>query len=71
MDRFDRWLVNLNAPTGTAYLLHARKRVAGHVDSGVKVERPRLISIPLGKTQGGVPIPRHVSRSQQDGSETT
>ena len=71
MDRFDRWLVRINAPTGTVYLLHARKRVAAHLDSGVKVERPRLISIPLGKTQEGVPVPRHVSRSQQDGAETT
>ncbi len=71
MDRFDRWLVRINAPTGTAYLLHARKRVAAHLDSGIKVERPRLISIPLGKAQEGVPVPRHVSRSQQDGAETT
>ena len=71
MDRFDRWLVRINAPTGTAYLLHARKRVAAHLDSGIKVEKPRLISIPLGKTQGGVPVPRHVSRSQQEGAETT
>ena len=71
MDRFDRWLVKINAPTGTVYLLHARKRVAAHLDSGVKVERPRLISIPLGKTQEGVPVPRHVSRTQQDGAETT
>lgn len=70
MDRFDRWLVRMNAPTGTAYLLHARKRVAAHLDSGVKVDRPRLISIPIGKTQEGVPVPRHVSRSQQDGIET-
>ena len=71
MDRFDRWLARINAPMGTAYLLHARKRVAAHLDSGVKVQRPRLISIPLGKTQEGVPVPRHVSRSQQDGAETT
>ena len=71
MDRFDRWLVRINAPTGTAYLLHARKRVAAHLDSGIKVEKPRLISIPLGKTQEGVPVPRHVSRSQQEGAETT
>ena len=71
MDRIDRWLVNVNAPTGTAYLLHARKRVAAHLDSGVKIERPRLISIPLGKAQEGVPVPRHVSRAQQDGAETT
>lgn len=70
MDRFDRWLVRINAPTGTAYLLHARKRVAAHLDSGVKVKKPRLISIPIGKTQEGVPVPRHVSRSQQDGIET-
>ena len=26
MDRFDRWLARINAPTGTVYLLHARKR---------------------------------------------
>ena len=71
MDRLDRWLVRINAPTGTVYLLHARKRVAAHLDSDVKVERPRLISIPLGKAQEGVPVPRHVSRSQQDGAETT
>ena len=71
MDRIDRWLVNVNAPTGTAYLLHARKRVAAHLDSSVKIERPRLISIPLGKAQEGVPVPRHVSRAQQDGAETT
>ena len=71
MDRFDCWLVEINAPTGTAYLLHARKRVAAHLDLGVKVERPRLISIPLGKTQEGVPVPRHVSQSRQEGAETT
>ena len=71
MDRFDCWLVRINAPTGTAYLLHARKRVAAHLDLGVKVERPRLISIPLGKTQEGVPVPRHVSQSRQEGAETT
>ena len=71
MDRFDRWLARINAPTGTVYLLHARKRVAAHLDSRVKVKNPRLISIPLGKTQEGVPVPRHVSRSQQDGAETT
>lgn len=71
MDRFDRWLVRINSPTGTAYLLHARKRVAAHLDSGAKVERPRLISIPLGKTQEGVPVPRQVTRSQRDGAETT
>ena len=71
MDRFDRWLVRINAPIGTAYLLHARKRVAARLDSSVKVERPRLISIPLGKTQEGVPVPRHVSQSQQDGAEIT
>ena len=71
MDRFDRWLARINAPTGTVYLLHARKRVAAHLDSSAKVERPRLISIPLGKTQEGVPVPRHVSRSQQGGAEAT
>tara|TARA_Y100000994_G_scaffold239476_1_gene233126 strand:- start:333 stop:548 length:216 start_codon:yes stop_codon:yes gene_type:complete len=71
MDRFDCWLMRINAPTGTAYLLHARKRVAAQLDSGVKVERPRLISIPLGKTQEGVPVPRHVSHSRQEGAETT
>lgn len=71
MDRFDRWLVRVNAPTGTAYLLHARKRVSAHLDSGVKIGRPRLISIPLGATQEGMPVPRHVGRSLQDGAETT
>jgi len=71
MDRLDRWLVRVNAPTGTVYLLHARKRVAAHLDSSVKVEKPRLISIPLGKAQEGMPVPRHASRSQQDGAETT
>ena len=71
MDRFDRWVVRINAPAGTAYLLHARKRVAAQLDSGVKDERPRLIAIPLGKTQEGVPVPRHVSQFQQEGAETT
>ncbi len=71
MDRFDRWLVRVNSPMGTAYLLHARKRAAAHLESGVKFHRPRLISIPLGKAQEGVPVPRHVGRFQQDGAETT
>ena len=72
MDRFDRLLVRNNAPTGTAYLLHARKRVAAHLDAGAKpVSRPRLISIPLGKTQEGLPVPRQVNRTQSDGAEGT
>ena len=71
MDRFDSWLVRINAPTGTAYLLHARKRVAAQLDSCVKDERPRLISIPLGKTQEGLPVPRHVSQFRPEGAETT
>ncbi len=71
LDRFDRWLVSHNAPTGTAYLLHARKRVAAHMDRGVKAtNRPKLIAIPLGKSQEGVPVPRQVSPSRRDGAET-
>ena len=65
-------LVRNNMPTGAAYLLHARKRVAAHLDVGAKSSsRPRLISIPLGKTQEGVPVPRQINRSQPDGAEGT
>jgi hypothetical protein len=72
MDWFDRTLVRNNMPTGAAYLLHARKRVAAHLDVGAKSSsRPRLISIPLGKTQEGVPVPRQINRSQPDGAEGT
>ena len=72
MDGFDRLLVRNNMPTGAAYLLHARKRVAAHLDAGVKSSsRPRLISIPLGKTQEGVPVPRQTTRSQPEGAEGT
>ena len=72
MDGFDRLLIRNNMPTGAAYLLHARKRVAAHLDAGAKSSsRPRLISIPLGKTQEGVPVPRQTTRSQPEGAEGT
>jgi hypothetical protein len=71
VDRVDKWLVRHNIPTGTIYLLHARKRVAGHLNRADQVsERPRLISIPLGKSQEGIPVPRRVTRARQDGAET-
>jgi SAM-dependent methyltransferase len=59
LDGFDRWLTKHNAPTGCAYLIHARKRIADHLHvASQNVERPRLIAIPLGKTHEGLPVPR-------------
>jgi len=70
MDRVDKWLVRHNMPTGTVYLLHARKRVAGHLNHAAPIsERPKLISIPLGKSQEGIPVPRRVTRGHPDGAE--
>ena len=55
----DEWLVKHNSPTGSAYLIHARKRVANYLDMPVPaVNRPRPIAMPLGKPSGGVPVPR-------------
>ena len=57
----DSWLSKRNAPIGNAYLIHARKRVSARLDLGLKLpSRPRLTAIPLGKSQGGVPVPRQV-----------
>lgn len=70
MDRVDKWLVRHNMPTGTVYLLHARKRVAGHLNHAAPIsERPKLISIPLGKSQEGIPVPRRVTHGHPDGAE--
>ena len=46
------------------------KELAKFSDDRSTRER-KLISIPLGKTQEGVPVPRHVSQSRQEGAETT
>jgi len=55
----DEWLVKHNSPTGSAYLIHARKRVANYLGMPEPaVNRPRLIAMPLGKPRGGVPVPR-------------
>ena len=71
MDRLDQWLVNLNSPTGAIYLIHARKRVSQYLDSShVAGARPRLISIPLGKSREGVPVPRELGRVQCDPLES-
>lgn len=71
MDRFDQWLVNLNSPTGAIYFIHARKRVSQYLDSShVVSSRARLISIPLGKSQEGVPVPRELGRVQPDSLES-
>ena len=53
MDRIDQWLVSLNSPSGAVLVMHARKRVAQYLDNPL-VNRPRLISIPLAKSQDGV-----------------
>ena len=59
VDRVDKWLVRRNSPTGNAYLIHARKRMANYLDMPTpSVSRPRLIAMPLGKPRGGVPVPR-------------
>lgn len=59
VDKVDRWLVRHNAPTGSAYLIHARKRVAHYLDIPTPaMNRSRLIAMPLGKTAGGVSVPR-------------
>ena len=64
LERLDSWLVRHNFGGGSVYTLHGRKRVSQYIDTLSRVEsRPRLISIPLGKTQGGVPVPRRVSRA--------
>ena len=71
MDRLDQWLVSLNSPTGAIYVIHARKRVSQYLDSShVAGARPRLISIPLGKSQEGVPVPRELGRVQSDPLES-
>lgn len=71
MDRLDQWLVSLNSPTGAIYLIHARKRVSQYLDSShVAGARPRLISIPLGKSREGVPVPRELGRVQCDPLES-
>lgn len=55
------WLSKRNAPIGNVYLIHARKRVSARLDSGIRImNKPRLIAIPLGKSQGGVTVPRQV-----------
>ena len=45
----------------------------GSVMSHLRISKNGACSpqIPLGKAQEGVPVPRHVSRAQQDGAETT
>ena len=61
MTTIEGWLRKRNAPIGSVYLIHARKRVSARLDSGLTMLRkPRLIAIPLGKSQGGVPVPRQV-----------
>ena len=71
MDRFDQWLVSLNSPTGAIYFIHARKRVSQYLDSShIVSSRARLISIPLGKSQEGVPVPRELGRVQPDSLES-
>ena len=59
VDSVDQWLVRHNSPTGIAYLIHARKRVAHYLDiPAPAVNRSRLIAMPLGKPSGGVPVPK-------------
>jgi hypothetical protein len=61
MTTIEGWLRRQNAPIGNVYLIHARKRVSARLESGLTVmNKPRLIAIPLGKSQGGVPVPRQV-----------
>jgi len=60
VDEIDKWLVKHNSPTGCAYLIRARKRVANYLDAPATVmARPRLIPMPLGKPSGGITVPRH------------
>lgn len=59
IEGIDAWLSSYNLPTGNAYLIHARKRVANYLDiPAPAINRPRLIAMPLGKPSGGVPVPR-------------
>lgn len=61
IDEIDKWLVTHNSPTGGAYLIHARKRVASYLDApATAMTRPRLIAMPLGKPGGGVAVPRQL-----------
>lgn len=63
VEKIDGWLVRHNAPTGSAYLIHARKRVANYLDvPAPAINRPRLIAMPLGKPSGGVPVPRQIRK---------
>ena len=67
MTSIEGWLRRRNAPLGNVYLIHARKRVSARLESGLTVmNKPRLIAIPLGKTQGGVPVPRQVKVKVDD-----
>ena len=61
LNRLDHWLSSHNAPTGCVYMIHARKRVADHIQALEHASnRPRLIALPLGKSQEGVPVPRRL-----------
>ena len=72
IDRIDEWLVSLNSPSGTVFVMHARKRVSQYLDSTSLVShRPRLISIPLAKSQDGVPVPRELGLTQSEPLEPT
>ena len=67
MTAIEGWLRKRNAPIGNAYLIHARKRVSARLDSGLTImDKPRLIAIPLGKSQGGVTVPRQVKVKIED-----
>ena len=67
VDVVDRWLVKHNSPTGSAYLIHARKRVANYLDApSTAMAPPRLIAMPLGKRNGGVTVPRQVYTEESD-----
>jgi SAM-dependent methyltransferase len=67
LNRLDHWLSSHNAPTGCVYIIHARKRVGDHIQAlDLASMRPRLITLPLGKTQEGVPVPRQLGRVATD-----
>ena len=61
MKQLDAWFFRHNVPFGAAYVIHARKRISANIGSPAKVStRPQLISIPIGKGQEGVPVPKQV-----------